>query len=222
MDRATFVRIQSAMSMPSGLPRTASSMTPIEESQPMGQSPPATAHIVIQPSLHQTESEPPPISRPTLSVPSALPLASSQAGAGYHSPQPHSMFNLASTSAYTNHLAVPSRSHRSLPNGQSRSTTPGTLSADDARSLVGNSTSEADFVAEIQRLRERLAQLEAENSTLNTKLNQQQWEVEHRLQEIEMHICGSDSPSGSDFSELTPLPPDLAPPLEKPNRESII
>jgi hypothetical protein len=46
---------------------------------------------------------------------------------------------------------------------------------------------------EISRLRERLVALETENATMSIKLNQQQWEVEQRLSEIEMHICGSDS-----------------------------
>ncbi|XP_024084421.1 cyclic nucleotide-gated cation channel alpha-3 isoform X2 [Cimex lectularius] len=56
---------------------------------------------------------------------------------------------------------------------------------------------EALFVAEIKRLRERLVTLEAENATLSMKLNQQQWEVEHRLAEIEMQICGASSADSS-------------------------
>lgn len=46
---------------------------------------------------------------------------------------------------------------------------------------------------EIKRLRERLHTVESENCSLNTKLAQQQWEVEHRLAEIEMQICGASS-----------------------------
>ncbi|KAG5670425.1 hypothetical protein PVAND_000691 [Polypedilum vanderplanki] len=46
---------------------------------------------------------------------------------------------------------------------------------------------------EIKRLRERLHTVESENMSLNTKLAQQQWEVEHRLAEIEMQICGASS-----------------------------
>ncbi|XP_073982930.1 cyclic nucleotide-gated channel alpha-3-like isoform X2 [Rhodnius prolixus] len=53
------------------------------------------------------------------------------------------------------------------------------------------------FIAEIKRLRERLVTLEAENASLNMKLNQQQWEVEHRLAEIEMQICGASSADSS-------------------------
>ncbi|XP_071085205.1 cyclic nucleotide-gated channel alpha-3-like [Haliotis cracherodii] len=49
------------------------------------------------------------------------------------------------------------------------------------------------LLKEISRLRERLAQLESENSALTVKLNQQQWDVENRLTELEMHICQSDS-----------------------------
>ncbi len=55
------------------------------------------------------------------------------------------------------------------------------------------------LLAEISRLRERLQMLETENTHMSLKLNQQQHEVEHRLAEIEMHFCGSDSiASGSD------------------------
>ncbi|XP_018897668.2 cyclic nucleotide-gated channel alpha-3 isoform X1 [Bemisia tabaci] len=64
-----------------------------------------------------------------------------------------------------------------------------------------------EFIAEIKRLRERLVTLESENATLNEKLNQQQWEVEHRLAEIEMQICGASSADSSG---------------EENNRESII
>lgn len=53
------------------------------------------------------------------------------------------------------------------------------------------------LVAEISRLRERLLMLESENSSLSAKLNRQQWEVENRLAEIEMQICGAGSPVDS-------------------------
>lgn len=46
---------------------------------------------------------------------------------------------------------------------------------------------------EIKRLRSRLHTVESENISLSTKLTQQQWEVEHRLAEIEMQICGASS-----------------------------
>ncbi|KAG8229671.1 hypothetical protein J437_LFUL010003 [Ladona fulva] len=49
------------------------------------------------------------------------------------------------------------------------------------------------LIAEITRLRERLITLEAENASLSVKLSQQQWDVEHRLAEIEMQICGGSS-----------------------------
>ena len=179
----------------------------------------------------------PPTTIPRIEKPKevlTLPLSSSRAGAGpgYHSPQPHSMYNAngASTLNGSNHiglLTVPIDSHRrsvggsgTSNNGGSRSTTPGTVNADETGGGGGMMTSEADFMAEIRRLRERLALLETENSTLNTKLSQQQWDVENRLAEIEQHIqCGSDSPTESDFSELTL---SNLPPLEKPSRESII
>ncbi|XP_022238531.1 cyclic nucleotide-gated cation channel alpha-3-like isoform X1 [Limulus polyphemus] len=47
------------------------------------------------------------------------------------------------------------------------------------------------LVAEIKRLRERLVTLETENASLNMKLSQQQWQVENRLAEIELQICGT-------------------------------
>ena len=68
-------------------------------------------------------------------------------------------------------------------------------------SLVSQSrdpTSEI-LLQEISRLRERLHSMETENAAMSLKLNHQQWEVDHRLSEIEMQICGSDSAgSGSD------------------------
>jgi hypothetical protein len=59
-----------------------------------------------------------------------------------------------------------------------------------------DSTQDA-LLQEIRRLRERLVGLETENATLSLKLSQQQWEVEHRLAEIEMHICGASSAASS-------------------------
>ncbi|XP_066143480.1 cyclic nucleotide-gated channel rod photoreceptor subunit alpha isoform X2 [Euwallacea fornicatus] len=63
---------------------------------------------------------------------------------------------------------------------------------------------------EIKRLRERLQTVESENAAMSVKLSQQQWELEHRLAEIEMQICGSPSTSSLDQDELDQ------------NRESII
>ncbi|XP_054270579.1 cyclic nucleotide-gated channel rod photoreceptor subunit alpha-like isoform X3 [Macrosteles quadrilineatus] len=57
--------------------------------------------------------------------------------------------------------------------------------------------SQEAFIAEIKRLRERLVTLETENAALSMKLSQQQWEVEHRLAEIEMQICGASSADSS-------------------------
>ncbi|XP_069689590.1 cyclic nucleotide-gated cation channel-like isoform X4 [Periplaneta americana] len=53
------------------------------------------------------------------------------------------------------------------------------------------------LIAEIKRLRERLVTLETENASMSIKLSQQQWEVEHRLAEIEMQICGASSGGSS-------------------------
>ncbi|XP_050302221.1 cyclic nucleotide-gated cation channel alpha-3 isoform X2 [Anthonomus grandis grandis] len=64
---------------------------------------------------------------------------------------------------------------------------------------------------EIKRLRERLQMVESENAAMSLKLSQQQWELEHRLAEIEMQICGSPTTSSLDEEDE----------LDK-NRESII
>ena len=58
------------------------------------------------------------------------------------------------------------------------------------------------LLQEITRLRNRLQSLETENASMTYKLNQQQWEVEHRLSEIEMHICGSDSVDSEEKNSL--------------------
>ncbi|XP_047523199.1 cyclic nucleotide-gated cation channel alpha-3 isoform X1 [Pieris napi] len=62
--------------------------------------------------------------------------------------------------------------------------------------------------SEIKRLRERLHTVETENAAMSAKLSQQQWEVDLRLQEIEMQICGGSSSSSQEENER--------------NRESII
>lgn len=70
-----------------------------------------------------------------------------------------------------------------------------------ASNLMGSSSlgslpkdpSQEILLQEITRLRERLVALETENATMSMKLHQQHWEVESRLAEIEMHMCGSDS-----------------------------
>ncbi|KAH9369516.1 hypothetical protein HPB48_019693 [Haemaphysalis longicornis] len=72
--------------------------------------------------------------------------------------------------------------------------------------------SQEALLAEIKRLRERLVTLEAENATMSVKLSQQQWEVENRLAEIELQICGAASPESSGCSSDE----------HERNRESII
>ncbi|KAL8568482.1 hypothetical protein ACOMHN_062059 [Nucella lapillus] len=57
------------------------------------------------------------------------------------------------------------------------------------------------LLKEISRLRERLAQLEGENTALTVKLTQQQWDVESRLNELEMHLGHSDSIASTDLSD---------------------
>nr|KAG5690948.1 hypothetical protein BaRGS_027267 [Batillaria attramentaria] len=58
-----------------------------------------------------------------------------------------------------------------------------------------------DTSCTVCRLRERLAQLEGENTALTVKLNQQQWDVENRLIELEMHLGQSDSIASTDISD---------------------
>ncbi|XP_054707186.1 cyclic nucleotide-gated channel rod photoreceptor subunit alpha-like [Uloborus diversus] len=56
--------------------------------------------------------------------------------------------------------------------------------------------SQEALLAEIKRLRERLVTLEADNASMSLKLSQQQWEVQNRLAEIELHICSTGSGQG--------------------------
>ncbi|CAH0557075.1 unnamed protein product [Brassicogethes aeneus] len=55
--------------------------------------------------------------------------------------------------------------------------------------------------SEIKRLQERLNTVETENAAMSVKLNQHQWELENRLTEIEMQICGSRSTSSLEDNE---------------------
>lgn len=68
--------------------------------------------------------------------------------------------------------------------------------------------------SEIKRLRERLHTVETENVLLSSKLSQQQWDLENRLADIEMQLCGPSSASSVDGE------PDVDE-VER-NRESII
>ncbi|XP_034249388.1 cyclic nucleotide-gated cation channel alpha-3 [Thrips palmi] len=51
--------------------------------------------------------------------------------------------------------------------------------------------------AKIQTLQEQLARVQTENASLSAKLSQQRWEVDQRLMDIEMHICGASSGNSS-------------------------
>ncbi|XP_069180147.1 cyclic nucleotide-gated channel alpha-3 [Procambarus clarkii] len=66
-----------------------------------------------------------------------------------------------------------------------------------AGALPRDSSPQELLLGEIRRLRERLVSLEAENATMTLKLSQQQWEVEHRLHEIEMQLCANSSNTSS-------------------------
>ncbi len=64
--------------------------------------------------------------------------------------------------------------------------------------------------AEISRLQEQLKDVEKQNKFLNEKLTKQQWDMDHRLAEIEMQICRDTSSVGSSIDE------------NERNRESVI
>ncbi|XP_023309958.1 cyclic nucleotide-gated channel rod photoreceptor subunit alpha-like [Anoplophora glabripennis] len=105
------------------------------------------------------------------------------------------------------------RSHQQISASHRRSGT--TLQCDSMTQLVsGVATpllgSHEALESEIKRLRERLHTVETENAAMSVKLNQQQWELENRLAEIEMQICGSRSTSSLGEEE------------NERNRESII
>ncbi|XP_031619654.1 cyclic nucleotide-gated cation channel alpha-3 isoform X2 [Contarinia nasturtii] len=86
------------------------------------------------------------------------------------------------------------------------------LESSGATPLLGSHEALED---EIKRLRERLHTVENENVALNSKLSQQQWELENRLADIEMQLCGASSASSIDHEEI-----DVED-VER-NRESII
>ncbi|XP_046622827.1 probable basic-leucine zipper transcription factor Q [Neodiprion virginianus] len=88
---------------------------------------------------------------------------------------------------------------QSSPSGTTCNSTTPLVQCEGAAPLLG--THEA-LLAEIKRLRERLVTLETENAAMSVKLNQQQWEVEHRLAEIEMQICGAKGKSFSANSSI--------------------
>lgn len=86
----------------------------------------------------------------------------------------------------------------------------------NSSSQVLSEASHDTLVQEITRLRERLKSVESENIVMAAKLNQQQWELEHRLSELEMQMtCTSDMAS-------TGSTDDPSNPFENISRESII
>ncbi|KAJ8961238.1 hypothetical protein NQ318_008921, partial [Aromia moschata] len=90
------------------------------------------------------------------------------------------------------------RSHHQISASHARSGT--TLQCDSMTQLMSGATtpvlgSHEALETEIKRLRDRLHTVETENAAMSLKLNQQQWELENRLAEIEMQICGSGSTS---------------------------
>ncbi|VVC87912.1 unnamed protein product [Leptidea sinapis] len=69
--------------------------------------------------------------------------------------------------------------------------------------------------SEIKRLRERLYTVETENAAMSAKLSQQQWEVDQRLQEIEMQICGGSSLSSQEDNERNRERRDISKKIKK-------
>lgn len=114
------------------------------------------------------------------------------------------------TSAQSNQ----SNSVTTTPRGSVQPTTDGQASVSPAQ--LYNEASHDTLIQEITRLRERLKSVESENAMMAAKLNQQQWELEHRLSELEMHMtCTSDLAS-------TGSTDDRSNPFENISRESII
>lgn len=100
------------------------------------------------------------------------------------------------------------------PRGSLQPTVEGQTSVSPAQ--LYNEASHDTLVQEITRLRERLKSVESENAMMAAKLNQQQWELEHRLSELEMHMtCTSDLAS-------TGSTDDRSNPFENISRESMI
>ncbi|KAH9416785.1 hypothetical protein DERP_011900 [Dermatophagoides pteronyssinus] len=58
------------------------------------------------------------------------------------------------------------------------------------------------LLSEIKRLRERLLTMETENASMSMKLNQQQWQVENRLAEIEHQISSAASANSCSAAQL--------------------
>jgi len=115
-----------------------------------------------------------------------------------------------STSAQSNQ----SYSATSTPHGTLQPTADGHPSSIPAH--IYTEASHDTLVEEITRLRERLKSVESENAMMAAKLNQQQWELEHRLSELEMHMtCTSDLASTSSTD-------DRSNPFENISRESMI
>ncbi|XP_021376567.1 cyclic nucleotide-gated channel rod photoreceptor subunit alpha-like [Mizuhopecten yessoensis] len=77
-------------------------------------------------------------------------------------------------------------------------------------------TSQEVLLLEITTLRQRLISLESENAAMTVKLSQQQWNVEHRLAELEMHLCHSSSVASTTSQD------ERTDRFDTVNRESII
>ncbi|WAR27613.1 CNGA3-like protein [Mya arenaria] len=110
---------------------------------------------------------------------------------------------------------TPSNSASATPRGSLQPTSEGQPPL--ASNQIYHNVSHDTLVQEITRLRERLKSLESENTMMAAKLNQQQWELEHRLSELEMQMtCTSDLASSGSTDELRSNP------FENISRESMI
>ncbi|XP_070173803.1 cyclic nucleotide-gated channel beta-1-like [Littorina saxatilis] len=121
-------------------------------------------------------------------------LASSQTSLFPHLSYPHSPGNMAQTPTGS---LLP---HTHSPHPVSPLLGPPVTPLGMGSPIRGENQADI-LLKEITRLRERLAQLEGENTALTVKLNQQQWDVESRLMELEMHLGQSDSIASTDVSD---------------------
>lgn len=82
------------------------------------------------------------------------------------------------------------------------------------------------LLSEIKRLRERLLTLETENASMSMKLNQQQWQVENRLAEIEHQISSAAASAANSCSAqigfLSSTSSNASAEENERNKESII
>ena len=193
----------------------------------------SSAFMPIKPSAHRSQSQQsypqgggggaPPVTYPEGYTPGVPALLTSSGQATSHrsnaSPVPRlSPFNsyipqaglppTLTSHAGGHHLAM--GGHTMPANASTPALYPATPTTHYVSGSTGSIQPQADpsheiLLQEITRLRERVHTLESENTTMNLKLNQQQYDVENRLTEIEMHFCGEDSVTSGESETLKNL-----------------